>query len=45
MTTELRDILMKDTDAALTPASRDETVQLKDLNENDWTVESYPEHS
>ncbi|ROL53008.1 Choline transporter-like protein 2 [Anabarilius grahami] len=35
MTTELCDILMKDTDAALTPASRDETVQLKDLNEND----------
>ncbi|XP_048043350.1 choline transporter-like protein 2 isoform X2 [Megalobrama amblycephala] len=34
MTAELRDILMKDTDAALTPASRDETIQLKDPNEN-----------
>ncbi|XP_059416918.1 choline transporter-like protein 2 isoform X2 [Carassius carassius] len=28
MTTELRDILMKDTDAARTPTSRDETMQL-----------------
>ncbi|XP_051744292.1 choline transporter-like protein 2 isoform X2 [Ctenopharyngodon idella] len=34
MTAELCYILMKDTDTAQTPASRDETMQLKDFNEN-----------